>query len=238
MDIHSSGGPEDWGAQVNFGWAATNWLSVGIGTFVFLEVFGGGDEEPEAIRTPDTSQWRCAYCLGVLLKNRDSTVLFDLLSGFTFGRQPLLRAQEFRDYVDFGTPFPLGDSVAQPILLEGTLTFVLRDRSVFLVLRQTNNIFVNQAFYSGWLNPGAELWPARWFAVRGALDLLIHKMEDVVKYDIGATGGISFRTAQRGWDFDLGGSYRMEPIRSIPGEVKYAPVVYISLTKNLLFIAR
>jgi TolB-like protein len=230
-------GPYDWGAQVNLGWAAADWLSVGIGTSVFLEEFG--DSELPGIPTESgTTEWRSAHCLGVLVKNRGSTVLFDLLTGYSFGRRGLLNVQGFKDYLAVPTPFAMQETTAQPILLEGTLTFTLRERSVFLVLRQTNEIFVDQDAYSGWLNPGAEFWVSSRFAVRSALDLALHKTEEVVEYGIGFTGGITLRSSRRGWDLDLGGSYQLEPIRSIPGEVEYEPVVYINLSKNLLSIAR
>ena len=86
VDHYDSGGPWDWGAQVNLGWAATDWFSVGIGTSVFSEEFDF-EQLPGNPAPSDTVQWRSAYCLGVLLKNRDSTVLFELLSGFSFCRQ-------------------------------------------------------------------------------------------------------------------------------------------------------
>jgi TolB-like protein len=234
---YDSGGPWDWGAQVNVGWAATDWLSFGIGTSVFSERFDYS-ELPSIPAAPDSIRLRSAYCLGVLLKNRDSTVLFDLLFGFSFGRQAFLDAQGFAEYLVSMTPFPLGDTAAQPILLEGTLTVDLRAESILLVLRQTNKIFVDRAFYSGWLDPGVEFWISRRFAFRGALDLSIHKMEDMVEYGLGLIGGITIRSTRRGWDLDLGGSYRMVPITSIPGEAEDATVVYVNIAKSLLSKAR
>jgi len=229
-------GEEDWGVQFNFGWATTDWLSIGIGASVFMEWLGGWGVEGGEQHPP--GQLRSAYSFGILLKNRKSTVVFDILSGFSFGRQWLLHAEDLREYLDSGTPFTIGDWVALPLVIEATLTFALQDRRAFLVLRQSNDIFVDQASYSGWLTPGAELWLARWFAVRGALDLSVHKMENVIKYGIGGIGWITFRSTRRGWDLDLGGSYRREPIRSITGEVQYQPAWYVNLTKNLLSKAR
>lgn len=59
--------------------------------------------------------------------------------------------------------------------------------------------------------------------MRGALELAFHKMKVVFDYGAGIVEGIGFRSIQRGWDFELGGYYRMEPIRFITGAVIYEP---------------
>ena len=131
-------------------------------------------------------------------------------------------------------PYSLGDSVALPLLLEGTLTLASQNRRFFLVLRQRNDIFIDQSSYTGRLTPGAEVWLTNWFSLRGGVEFSLHKMEDEVAYGIGGVGGIAFRIIRSGWDFDLGVSYIMEPIRSIPGETIYQPAYYINIAKNLL----
>jgi TolB-like protein len=233
---YDSGGPRDWGAQVNIGWAATDWLSLGIGTSVFSERIDYS-ELPSVPAAPETVRLRSAHCLGVLLKNRASTVLFDLLFGFSFGRQALLDAQGFAEYLDFMTPFTLGDTASQPILLEGTLTVNLRAESIILVLRQTNKIFADRGLYSGWLDPGVEFWVSRRLAFRGALDISIHKWTDM-GFGWGLIGGITIRSTRHGWDLDLGSSYRVVPIASIPDSAEDASVVYINISKNLLSKSR
>jgi hypothetical protein len=70
--------------------------------------------------------------------------------------------------------------------------------------------------------------------MRGGLELSIHKTGDVFAYGIGGIGGIGLRNVRHAWDFELGGSYRVEPIRAIPGEFIYEPNFYVKITKNLL----
>jgi hypothetical protein len=178
---------------------------------------------------------KTAFCLGILFKNLDSTLLFDILLGYSFGRQYLLHAEELRDYIYYSGPtYLFGDSVILPMLVEATLTYGFRDRRMFLVLRQRNDLYVNQPLYTSRLTPGLEIWITKWFSMRGGLELSIHKTGDVFTYGIGGVGGIGFRSVRHAWDFELGGSYRIEPIQSIPGEVIYEPNFYINITKNLL----
>ncbi len=230
--------PGHWGVQLSLGWAATQWMSLGMGASIFLVV--NHFEASAGISTPpETSELGSAYCFGVLFKNSDSTVLLDIMSGFSLEQKYLLHAEDFRDYLDSVIPsFSIGDTVARPILLEGTLTITTQNRRVFLVLRQRNDIFIDQPSYTGRVTPGVEVWLLNWFSVRGALELSIHKMVDVVAYGVGVVGGIGFRSIERGWDFELGGSYRMEPIHSIPGAVFYDPAFYVNISKNLLSIQR
>ncbi len=73
-------GHRDRGAQLSFGWAAADWASIGIGASVFsmdaeFETRGSGITIP-----PNEEYIRTAYCFGVLLKNHDSTGIFDILS--------------------------------------------------------------------------------------------------------------------------------------------------------------
>lgn len=90
-----------------------------------------------------------AFCLGAVVKNPDSTVVFDILSGYSFSPQYLLLAQELADYRDSATPYTMGDSVALPLLLEESVTFAFLDRKIYLLVRQRNDIFLDQASYSG-----------------------------------------------------------------------------------------
>jgi TolB-like protein len=224
----------DWGVQLNLGWAATDLLSFGIGASVFLEVTKF-DTPVGVVDPPSVSNLKSAFCLGILFKNPESTLLLDILSGFSFGRQYLLHAEELRDYIYYSGPkYSFGDSVILPMLVEATLTYGFRNRRVFLVLRQRNDIDVERLFYTGRLTPALEVWIAKWFSMRGGLELSIHKTGDVFTYGIGGVGGIGFRSVRHAWDFELGGSYRIEPIQSIPGEVIYEPNFYINITKNLL----
>jgi hypothetical protein len=105
------------------------------------------------------------------------------------------------------------------------------------VLRQTNKFFVDRDFYSGWLDPGVEFWISRRFAFRGALDISIHKWADM-GFGWGIIGGITIRSTRHGWDLDLGSSYRVVPITSIPDEAEDASVVYVNISKNLLSKSR
>jgi TolB-like protein len=223
-----------WGTQFSLGWAISDRLAFGVSTSVFLAVNSGGYEQSPK----DPPQVQSAFCLGAVVKNLDSTVVFDILSGYSFSPQYLLLAQELADYRDLGIPYTMGASVALPLLLEGSVTFALLDRRIYLLVRQRNDIFLDQASYSGRITIGAELWAAKWFAIRGAVELSEYKMEDLVIYGMGGTGGVALRSTRWASDLELGLSYRMEPVRSLPGEVVYQPVLYISLTKNLLSKAR
>jgi TolB-like protein len=226
---------ESYGIQSSVGWVVTDWLSVGIG----MSIFGA----TESFDTPWLSiderlssikNLQFAFCAGILLKNSDATITFDILSGFSFGHQFLFHAEEFKEYVlNAGPEYNFRESVALPFLVEETLTFALLDRRLFLLLRQRNDIFIDQPSYAIRVTPGAEIWLTNWFSLRGGVDFSTHKMQDVIANGIGVVGGVTFRIIQSGWDFDLGISYIMEPIRSLPGETIYQPAYYINIAKNL-----
>jgi hypothetical protein len=225
---------EDWGAQLSLGWAVSDWLAIGAGASVFAEITwfmaSAGITVPPRSTIP-----RSALCLGGLFRNSNSTVIFDFLCGFSFGRQYLIQAQDFRNYLDSATPYAMGDSVALPLLLEGTLTMSFWGGRLFIVANQSNEIFVDQASFTGRLTPCFELWILRWLAVRGAVDLSIHKNADDTTFGSGGLGGIGFRSMRHGWALDLGASYRMDTIRSIPDVVIYRPPsLFASLSKDLM----
>jgi TolB-like protein len=169
--------PSHWGVQLSLGWAATPWMSLGMGASIFL--VDNHFEASAGISTPQNpGGLGSAYYFGVLFKNSYSTVMLDIMSGFSLDRKYLLHAEEFRDYLDnVITSFSIGETVARPILLEETLTITTRNRRVFLVLRQRNDIFIDQPSYTGRLTPGLEYWLIDWFSVRAALELSVHKIE-------------------------------------------------------------
>ena len=229
---------DDYGAQVNFGWAISDFFAVGLGLSVFQQdlLLGRADPLPEVsgVQEPLLSAWT----FGFLIKNPQTTVIFDILSGYSQGRTYLLHAEYLRTYLDFGTPYELGDSIAMPIFLEGTLTFAFKDRRIFLVLKQSNDIYLDQPYYTGRIIPAAELWVSERFSLRGGLDVSLHKLEDTVEYGFGGIGGFTIRSPNRKWDLDINASYRMYPLRSLSGEVLYQLVGYLSFSRNMLFKSR
>jgi hypothetical protein len=166
------------------------------------------------------------------LRNRDSTVVLDLFSGYSLGRQYLLHPVEYMENLDSGTPYTVGDWVALPLLVEGTTTFALLDRRLFVMVRQSNEISLVQVAYTGRMSVGAEVWFAEWLGLRAPLEVSWHIVGDDATYGWGGGLGGTFRSIRCAWDLDLGVSYRMEPIRAIPGQFVYQPVFYVSFAKN------
>jgi hypothetical protein len=229
---------DDYGAQVNFGWAISEFFAFGLGVSVFRQDIGlyTPDSLPdvEGVIEPLLSAWS----FGFLIKNPQATVILDILAGYSQGRIYLLHSEYLRTYLDFDTPYELGDSIATPLFLEGTLTFAFRDRRVFFILKQSNDIHLDQPYYTGRIVPAAELWVFERVSLRVGLDVSLHKLEDTVDYGFGGIAGFTLRSPNRKWDLDINASYRMYPLRSLPGEVLYQPVAYISFSRNMLIKAR
>jgi hypothetical protein len=229
---------DDYGAQVNFGWAITDFFAVGLGVSVLQQDLLLDRADPLSDQSGVEEPFLTAWSFGFLIKNPQSTVILDILSGYSQGRIYLLHAEYFRAYLDSGTPYQLGDSIALPLFLEGTLTFAFKDRRVFFILKQSNDIHLDQPYYTGRIIPAAELWISERVSLRVGLDVSLHKLEDKVEYGFGGIAGFTLRSPNRIWDLDINASYRMYPIRSLPGEVLYQPVVYLGFSRNMLFKSR
>jgi TolB-like protein len=225
------------GIQVSFGLAVSESVAVGMGASFFLE-----DLQFEAYTgnfdAPGTYSISTALYGGFLIKNQQATTIFDVLAGYSSGRQPLLHAEEIRIFLDTGTQYTSGDTIALPFFLESTLTTAFQNRRFFLILKQSNDIYFNRPYYTGRLIPAVEYWLSHRFAVRTGVDISLYKLDEVVEFGIGGIGGVSIRSFGGSWDLDLNVSYRKYPINSIPGEVFYQPVGYISFSKNRLFKTR
>jgi hypothetical protein len=233
IDTHG-GDLGDYGAQVNFGWAISEFFAVGLGISVFQQDAWLNRAEPLSDRQ-EVGPILSAWSFGFLIKNPQATVIFDFLSGYSQGRIYLLHPEYFRAYLDFGTPYELGDTIGLPLFLEGTLTFAFKDRRIYMVLKQSNDIHLDRPYYTGRIVPAVELWVSERVSLRVGLDVSLHKLKDAVDYGFGGIAGFTLRSPNRKWDLDINASYRMYPLRSLPGEVLYQPVAYISFSRNMLF---
>jgi hypothetical protein len=235
--VTHGGSTGDYGAQVNFGWAISDFIAVGLGASAFQQDAWIDRAEGLSDRQ-EIGPILSAWSLGFLIKNPQATVLLDILAGYSQGRIYLLHPEYFRAYLDFGTPYDLGDTIALPLFVESTLTCAFRDRRVFFIVKQSNDIHLDQPYYTGRIVPAAELWVSERVSLRVGLDVSLHKLEDTVDYGFGGLAGFTLRSPNVKWDLDINASYRMYPLRSIPGEVVYQPVAYLSFSRNMLFKAR
>jgi len=135
-DSHG-GDTGDYGAQVNFGWAIADFFALGLGVSVFLQDAWLNRAEPLSDRS-EVEPLLSAWSLGFLIKNPQSTVLPDILSGYSQGRIYLLHPEYFRAYLDASiTEYELGDTIGLPLFLESTLTLAFRNRRAFFVVKQS-----------------------------------------------------------------------------------------------------
>jgi TolB-like protein len=212
------------GGSVSFGWAPTSLFSCGLGVALYSQSLFTG----VSASTPLIYNFRQAVSLGFLLKNPDSTIIYDFMAGFPFDKL---------NQVDPVT-FTLKE-VQAPLYIENTLTLVLSDRKIFLIAKQLNNIAFDRPYYFGRILAAAEFWLLDWLGLYATIEGSLGFMGGAFNTGFGGMLGLAFRIPSWGLDFNVTSGYRVRPSR-IFGDETFAdwPVYNFDISKTNLFISR
>jgi TolB-like protein len=209
------------GGIVSFGWAPTETFSCGLGVSLYYK-----HSYQRALGTPvENDYFRQALSAGVLVRDPESTIVYDLLIGIPFDRS-------YR--IDPAANGVISE-VAPPLYVENTLTLALADRRLFLIFKQIDDLAFDRVFYFGRLLAAVEWWPADWLAMRASGEASLGLLEGTTSFGYGGLAGATFRipgTGWAGWDLDVGVSYRQRPSRNVAGVLvpEFIPTVRLSKT--------
>ena len=125
-------------------------FSVGIGVSLYANYSNTDFVNPlhalpgeESLISTKETRFVPAVTLGLLLQNRDSSLIYDIYGGYAFDNRVLI------DSINF--PVNGGDEqyVILPLFVEHTLTFALNGRNTFFVVKQMNNVYFDTGYFYG-----------------------------------------------------------------------------------------
>ncbi len=176
----------------------------------------------------DTIHPAFSYDAGLLYHNRDESLVFDAQMGWCTGRIELLdpntvKAERY---------------VAMPLFIEATLTRALNQKKTFLIVKQLDDIFLDQDSYFGQIIPAVEHFLFPWLSLRLGAELAYARLDGGNNFGYGGQGGLTFRDVGKGLDVDLNICYRMRPSRVITGLLYPEWVIAITSSWNNLYLSR
>jgi TolB-like protein len=233
-------------AQVSVGWAVSEYCSLGFSTALgwqFPRLYNY-DLLSASWSTAIKHVFPPAFAIGVLVHNSRSTVMLDFLAGYSLGKQYGWQNEDvllFQDPDEVQQPFTLENWARPPILLEGTLTFAIMDRRVFLAVRQANEIYLDEGYQVARLVPALELQLAEWVSVRAGFPASLYLSSGtIIDHGFGCSGGLTVRLSRKGWYLDMDGFFTSRTATNwyYEGLSRSRSSMFIGVTRNLLSKAR
>jgi TolB-like protein len=213
------------GGIASMGWSINNSLSIGGGGSLYKQLRYNSIPNKSEIQE---NKLYSSFFAGFLLKNEDSTIMFDSLGGYSNEKRILLDA----------VTSTVGKEVKAPIYNENGITIALLDKRLFLALKEINSIYTDRDYYVGRLIPAVEYWFVNWFSLRGGIEGSYVKMEGTKKTGLGWTAGLSLRHIGSGVEFDVNYTERKRPSRVVAGQVVDEPVIYFAISKSNIAFSR
>jgi len=223
--------PNAYGGILTVGNEVVPGLSLGVGMTVYdqarqlaSEVGGNG-----AASNDPTHNYLCmAPSLGLVLRNRDSSIVFDSFGGWSTEKTVRISTVTFQAL----------DTVDAPLFIENTLSFAFAQRRIFAVLKQDNNVGIDHALYAGTIAPSLEAWLFEWLAIRASVEGDFTLMGSATSLGLGGTGGLTLRIRPWNLDIDLNMTYRQRPSRTVEGQTLNELVPFVIIRKTNSFITR
>ncbi len=217
------------GGMISFGVAVSDTLALGISGAVFnLSNFHPLFAPPES-DLDKLSKAAFSAQGGFLIHNADETFLFDSRGGIT--------SASFK-MVDPDT-YTVTDDSRVPLLFENTLTLAFNEKRTFAVLKNLNELYIdNEAYYIRML-PAVEHFLSNSFSLRGGIEgaVLLNSDEDTT-FGYGILAGITKRYLKSGIDLDINFTYREQPSRMVNDFLFAKSYLMINITFNDLFLSR
>ncbi len=188
------------GGMIGFGWSPVDMFSFGLGAALYAQIRGGWAESETGGGTDeykDPTYFRQAFSGGFLLKNRDSSIIFDTFAGYS------LEKILYFEPANFPNKRSEAEERSAPMFNENTLTLAFNERKTFFIVKQLNDIYLETGSYYGRLLPAFEHWLIEWFSVRAGVEGALMKLGGDINWGLGGTGGFTFRLVKSGWDIDV-----------------------------------
>jgi hypothetical protein len=183
-----------------------------------------------------------AGSFGFLIKNQQSTIIYDSAIGYTNMERTLINQEPTVVLNPDGTTkfkfIDFDKNVKEPIYNENTITFAFLGKQLFVVLKEINYIYMDRDYFVGRLIPGIEYWIWDSFSIRVGLEGCYQRMNNVSNFGYGSTGAFTFRGVDSGWEFNFNTTYRSQPSRIFEGESLQQFLTVFSITKNDVFFSR
>ncbi len=173
---------------------------------------------------------------GFLIKNKNSTLIFDTIGGYSTEEDYLINTTTSGGPPDYR--YPIGKKTKVPKYNENTFTIAFFDKELFFVTKQVNYFYPDNGNYVGRLIPAIEFWLVPSFSLRGGADLSFQKMFGKTDTGLGGTGGFTLRSLSWGLELDSNITYRKQPSRFLEGETFEQFMAVITITKRNLFLSR
>lgn len=221
------------GINLSLGRVVSDYFSIGAGAAFYEQIRETVYPDNGNFTTGHTVydkyyDFRIAGFAGFLIKDRNSTLIFDSMGGYSNEKQFTLDPVKHK----------VADEVKAPIYNENTFTKAFLGKRIFLVLKEVNNFYTDRDYLVIRAISALEVWPFTWLSLRGGYEYSHVKMEDTSKTGSGFTGGLSLRSISKGFDFDLNYTKRNRPSRILKGETIDESIIYFTVSKTNLFISR
>jgi TolB-like protein len=218
------------GGIISLGYLLNDYISLG-GSLTLYEQMRSHTFSGTPSTSDENNKFRTGGTLGFLIKNRESTLIFDSIGGYS--NQMTISYNRKTSQIT--------NEAHVPYYNENTFTLGLFDRRMFIVMKEINNYYRDNDAYVGRIVPAVEYWFLNWMSLRGGVEgSYAHQSnsQDNNKTGIGWIGGLSLRSLDLGIDFDLTYTYRSKPIMLDGGDCDHESIVYFTLSKSNLFISR
>lgn len=232
------------GGKITLGWAPADTFALGMGISFYLlnnqltmlkadyeKLLQEGEGE-EPLTDIEDNPVVPAFALGLLIKNTDSTLIYDVYGGYSLEELCFFNPEKF--------PNEVGDEkyFSAPLFIENTLTLSFNQRKTFFVVKQLNDIYLEMGNYYGRLMPALEHWLLDWLSFRIGAEGSLTYLDEKMDFGFGGTGGLSLRIPDWGLDLDVNLTYRRRPSRIVPGEILQEIIPLVIITKTNTFISR
>ncbi|MCX7030226.1 MAG: hypothetical protein NTU62_08910 [Spirochaetes bacterium] len=214
------------GANLGFGWALAEGLSVGMGGRIAAVgpwnwLMGRGDNDSRgALTLLDAVGFYPAVDGGIVYKSPNGSFGADLQAVWSNQADP---------YIDPATRMLIKGSV--PLILAGSVTGGFLDRTLFANLRGIADVYIDGR--SGWALraiPSLEWWPFEWLALRAAYE---YSQLSMIGSSANGHGLMAGATAVWGnWEINLNYVYRFRPYRLLLGQGNIDKTFLIGVSWN------
>ncbi|MBI4656885.1 MAG: hypothetical protein HY746_09105 [Elusimicrobia bacterium] len=217
--------PRFLGGLVSFGYRVSENFAVGLGLSLYECTNGTLVRGTRTINYADEVYHGGE--LGVLIKNTDSTAVFDSRVAYT---------DEDTIYSQLEDMYSLGDRYRLPVIMENTLVLTLKPNKTFFVTKGIGYFYAGRNTRTLELIPALEHWFSNSFSGRAGMELKHMRM---VGENLFGLGGILGFTARRGdVDLDLNWEYRVRPSYFLPFKKYDEFLVSVSISYKNLFFGR
>ncbi len=223
----------DFGVDLSLGWGVSDYFSIGAGASFYEQVRDvfhpavTGNINSNTVEEKNNG-FRTSGFVGFLIKDQESTLIFDSMAGYSNEKQYTLDPVNYR----------IAGEVKSPVYNENTLTKAFLDKRVFIVLKEVNNFYTDRDYRVIRAIPAIEVWPFTFMSIRGGYEYSRVKMDNTTKTGAGFTGGLSFRSVMSGFDLDVNYTKRNRPSRILEGETLDEAIIFCSISKSNLFYSR